>query len=337
MLNWVFELMNTRLGSPVESTTSGGAIAVLLARVVVPLWLLAGAVLKLMDASPNHLPVPLIKWAGSAGIDLLFLLRFSIAAELTVVGVMWLLPRLARPVGLVILGAFLPVLIGEVLTGASSCGCFGSVQVHPGITLTMDLGFFLGLWWLGRDAPSLAVTATLPTWRVVAVGFWTLASFALAFGLTATAPKDPAETVGSDGSRGATLPADGYYLPVYADWIGLDWDDVPISSWIEGATDIDAGPQYILFYRKDCEHCHELMEVFFAGDLAVPTTAVSVPEKGGYPSSGLLDFVCEGCRLAELPVGVDWFLQTPVLVRLTDGVVQCAAEVTAEDPQCIEW
>ncbi len=317
--------------------TAGGALAVLLARVVVPLWLLVGAVLKLMDASPSHLPVPMIKWAGAAGVDLGFLLRFSIAAELVVVGVMWLLPRLARPVGLVMLGAFLPVLVGEVLMGASSCGCFGAVEVHPGITLAMDLGFFLGLWWLGRDVPSLAVTATLPTWRVVGVGLWTLASFALAFGLTASFQIGESGTVGVDGSSPTALPAQGFYLPNYHDWIGHDWSEVPISAWIDGATDLESGPQIILFYRKDCEHCHELMEVFFAGTLAVPTTAVAVPEKGGFPTSGVLDFACEECRLAELPTGVDWFLQTPVLVRLEDGKVLCAAEVTAADPRCVEW
>ena len=42
-------------------------------------------------------------------------------------------------------------------------------------------------------------------------------------------------------------------------------------------------------------------------------------------------------RLAELPAGIDWFLQTPVLVRLADGVVECAAEVEATAPECLDW
>ena len=41
--------------------------------------------------------------------------------------------------------------------------------------------------------------------------------------------------------------------------------------------------------------------------------------------------------MAELPSGIDWFLQTPLLVRLRDGVVECVAEVTASDPQCLEF
>jgi hypothetical protein len=40
--------------------------------------------------------------------------------------------------------------------------------------------------------------------------------------------------------------------------------------------------------------------------------------------------------MAELPSGVDWFMQTPVLVRLNGGVVECAAEMTADNPICLD-
>lgn len=328
--------MATRAENSVTARMSA-TVAILLARVVVPLWLLVGAVLKLADASPTHLPVALIRWAGALGVDLGFVLRFSIAVELAVVGVMWLLPRLARPVGIAMLTAFLPVLIGDVVLGASSCGCFGAVEVHPGITLVMDVSFLLGLWLLGRNVDQLAVRPELPTLAVVAAGLWTVAGFALGFGLAGVGN---GTTDGSGNaaavSTAAAAPAEGYYLPTYDDWIGRPWSEVPISSWIIGAPpDLDTGTQLLLFYRKDCEHCHALMEAFFVGPLAVPTTAVAVPERAGFPSVGVQPFVCAECRLAELPAGVDWFLQTPVLVRLEAGVVTCAAEVGPDDPRCL--
>ena len=31
------------------------------------------------------------------------------------------------------------------------------------------------------------------------------------------------------------------------------------------------------------------------------------------------------------------FLTTPVLVRLQDGIVECAAEVEAGNPECYQW
>jgi hypothetical protein len=169
---------------------------------------------------------------------------------------------------------------------------------------------------------------------VLAVGCWTIASIVIAFGIpTATTGQTATEEA---DSASAAIPSEGYYLPQYDQWIGGAWDDIPLSAWIRNAPDdLNTGQHYLLFYRKDCEHCHELMEAFFAGPLVTPTTAVAVPERTGFPEVGIQDLACDQCRLAELPSGVDWFLATPVLVRISDGVVECAAEVTADDPQCL--
>jgi hypothetical protein len=76
------------------------------------------------------------------------------------------------------------------------------------------------------------------------------------------------------------------------------------------------------------------MEVYFSSELPLPTTAVAVPERDGFPEVGLT-LACTECRTAQLPAGVDWFMQTPVLVRMTDGVVDCAAEVSPLEPECL--
>ncbi len=316
-----------------------GALAVVLARVIVPSWLAAGAVLKLVDLSPSHLPAALIKWSGAIGLDLMFVFRFSIAAELIVVGVMVLVPPLARWTGIVMLAAFIPVLIGDLALGASSCGCFGAVEISPWVTLVTDVTFFLGLLLLGRRVPRLELTANLPTRKVVAAGLWSLASVALAFGLRSPI-QPPSTVVGgvSDTQQAMTLPADGYYLPDYQSWLGRPFTDLDIASWVRGLPDdIASGSQYVIFYRKDCEHCHELMDLYFSGPLPLPTTAVAVPERGGFPTENLQPFPCLECRTAELPAGLDWFLQTPVLVRLADGSVECVSEVDPEAPECLNF
>ena len=178
--------------SMVSENTSGGirgTIAVALARVVVPLWLLTGAVLKLMDMSPAHLPAAMIKWCGALDVDLMFVLRFTIAAELIVAGVMVLLPPLARWVGVAMLLTFVPVLIGDLMMGASSCGCFGAVKVSPWVTFVMDVTFLIGLIFLGRREPRLALTSSLPTSRVLIAGLWSLLCVAVAFGSGTPAPR----------------------------------------------------------------------------------------------------------------------------------------------------
>lgn len=311
--------------------------AVLLVRVIIPLWLGVGAVLKLIDGSPSNLPAALVKWLGGIGMDLRFVLEFSIAVEFVVVGVMILLPGLARFAGIIMLGSFLPVLIGDVALGASSCGCFGAVQIPPWVTLVTDLFFLLSLVFMARGVPALAMPRSIPTWRVIAVGIWSVIAVALAFGLTAqtgpaTTPDGQAENQVANAG-----PTEGYYLPDYTAWQGQAFLDLDMAKWIHGLPeDLDQGQRYLLFYRKDCEHCHELMEFFFADELPLPTTAVAVPERAGFPTGSVQPFVCGNCSLAELPAGVDWFMQTPVLVKLTEGVVECAAEVTADNPVCLD-
>jgi hypothetical protein len=320
----------------------GGTIAVAIARVLVPAWLALGAVLKLMDLSPTHLPASMIKWCGGLGIDLMFVLRFTIAAEMIVVGVMIILPPLARWIGVAMLLTFVPVLIGDLALGASSCGCFGAIKVNPWITFVTDVTFLFGLLVLGRREPRLALTPDLPTTRVLVAGLWSLLSVVIAFGLSAPVPAAEGDTGhGSSvigGGAAPPLPADGYYMPQYGQWIGQEFVELEIASWIANLPeDIDLGPQYVIFYRLDCEHCHELMALFFSGPLDQQTTAVAVPERDGFPTENLQPFECSDCRMSELPAGIDWFLQTPVLVRLMDGVVECAAEVDPTAPECLDW
>ncbi len=309
--------------------------AVLLSRVIIPLWLGTGAVLKLIDGSPSNLPAALVKWLGGMGMDLRFVLEFSIAVELIVVGVMIVVPGLSRLAGIVMLASFLPVLIGDVALGSSSCGCFGAVQISPWVTLATDTFFLVALVFVARGVQGLKTPRSLPTWQVVTVGLWSVFSVAVAFGLASPGATE-ARVDDPPGGGAAAGPSAGYYLPNYSDWVGQRFQELDVAAWIQGLPgDLDQGQQYILFYRKDCEHCHELIEVFFADELTVPTTAVAVPERAGFPTVGLQPFVCGGCRLAELPSGVDWFMQTPVVVRLADGVVECAAEVTADNPICL--
>jgi len=322
--------------SPSSPSALRTAAAVFIARVAIPLWFFVGAVLKLIDGSPSNLPVPLVKWLGAAGMDLRFVLEFSIAVEFIVVGAMVLLPSLSRWIGIVMLAAFVPILFGDVAMGAASCGCFGAVEMPPWVTLSTDLFFLACLVFLARGVQSLKMSRTLPTWRVVAVAGWSVASVAVAFGLTAggTSVAVEEETAAVVAPSG---PTEGYYLPEYDAWVGQSFTELDLASWIRDLPeDLDQGQQYLLFYRLDCEHCHELMEVFFADRAPLPTTAVAIPERDGFPSEGVQPFACGECRRADLPTGIDWFFATPVLVRLADGVVQCAAEVTAESPTCLD-
>ncbi|MDG1050591.1 MAG: hypothetical protein P8M11_06050 [Planctomycetota bacterium] len=128
------------------------------------LWLLAGALYKLFDGSPNDLPQPVVEHSPFDKFDTF---RLAIAAELAVVGLVLTVPRLGWVALGGIFSVFLTVLIPLALGGESSCGCFGSnVTIAPWQMMLID-GSLLGLllfsapWRLPREA-GLGAPAFLP-------------------------------------------------------------------------------------------------------------------------------------------------------------------------------
>ena len=110
-----------------------GKIGFLLVRVIVPLWVLAGALFKLWERNPKLLPGPvrdvsrsIATWFGVGengfGEFLDHTLRFLIGTELLLVLVMLFAPRLARAAAIFILSIFVLVLIGVLLQGGDKCG-----------------------------------------------------------------------------------------------------------------------------------------------------------------------------------------------------------------------
>ncbi len=66
--------------------------------------------------------------------------------------------------------------------------------------------------------------------------------------------------------------------------------------------------------------------------------AIAVPEPEGFPDDfDDLGMPCTECVQRALPVGPNYVMSTPVLVRVEDGIVQCAAEVDAKAdlPDCV--
>ncbi len=304
-------------------------------RVLVPAWVLLGATVKLLSGAPSELPEPVIRAAGALGIDLAFVLHYAVAVELVVVGTIWLLPRFARAAALALLGLFAAILAWETALGSASCGCFGSVTVPPWVTLVVDGSLLVLVAWLaprGCEAPP-------PTSRRTAAALlWTLAAFLVAFGAPALGAGTGAAAPRTGGAAGAgagpaALP--DYYVPDYGSWIGRRWEELDLARWLPPLPEaLRSGTAYVILYRRDCPHCHQLMELYFAGDPPFPTLLVAVPEREGFPQP-TWENPCTGCREVELPVGPDWFFATPVVVRLEDGVVECAAEERPEAPQCV--
>lgn len=277
-------------------------------RSLVGLLLVAAAVLK---------AVQLITEPAAALVDPLGrgLLPVQIGTELALgllvlSGLYW---HKLRWLVLVLFTGFAGYSLYLAVTGATSCGCFGPIRIHPWWMLGLDLAVVAGLLFstlvghgeidphptgrfLMRDAPHrhrrlIVVGATVAT--IIA---------ALLFRYT-----DQRTAVG----EGLVSAGDLVVLePEH--WIGKR---LPIAGAID--LDLSQGEWTILLHRHDCPVCQEQVPHYEQrAAMGERVALVEVPPYGDFERHG------NDCSYARLQGAHDWFVQTPVELRLKDGVVQ---------------
>jgi hypothetical protein len=258
------------------------------------------------------------------------------------------------------MGLFCALLAQILLSGGSSCGCFGSNGPHPGVML-------------GIDATMLACAILLPTRRsymkcvptlLVIVGA-TVVSSIVAFAVpgrgavsmpdppATTNPADPpANTPPATTPPATTPPATtppataevkpwppmpGTIQPYYnfeaKDWLGKRLDSQEMALLMTSTPiNPNAGRLHIVFMRDDCDHCHKLLETYFGGKLQTPVLSIAIPDATGTP----LPNPCKECAktsLVKVGSAPIYMITTPVLMTVKDGVVIsiCADTEKAEE------
>ncbi len=323
--------------------TVRGTLGTVLVRIVVPLWIVAGASVKLYTFNPALLPEPILDLvrtsAGTLGISNLnwwlgMSLRFFIGTEIAAALVMVVNPRLARFLASFILTIFLAVLVATMAKSAAregvsaiwsgSCGCFGSVSPPPIGMFLLDAALLAGVILL-RPNPS-----GMNGWRPAATIACILFGVALAFGrpkpqmriepTPATTSTTAAENTPSE--RGQTL--EPFYVTEFSDWVDRPLFDRPLAALIgDRPPAFTDGRGHVVFYRSDCEHCHRLLEDFFSGPLDTPVLAVLVPDTD---PAAAMSMPCDACDLASLPEGPQYVISTPVLLTVENGRVLAVCE-----------
>jgi len=142
--------------SPLNSVTPTPAqtLGFVLTRIVVPVWVLTGAVFKLVEHTPKNLPTQIWQRGIDVGIDLHILLAALVAIEFVMVGLMLFVPKLARIAAITMLSIFVLVLLNEMRTdNFTSCGCLGKIPVKPWQMLTIDSLLLVGVIVFGRNVP----------------------------------------------------------------------------------------------------------------------------------------------------------------------------------------
>jgi hypothetical protein len=341
---------------PNSSSTSdrGSIIGTLLVRILIPLWVLAGASVKLYTLNPKLLPEPvLLVVRDSARLfevtDLNWWLGFSlrsmIGVEIMLALVMFASPRLARFAASFILTVFLAVLVATMAMAANrdgisaiwsgSCGCFGSVSPPPLGMFAIDALLLLGVIFL-RPIREAATPARLGSvLAAAAIGFglaFSVPSPKITIAIPATpavdettSPAGPGAVTEAAGWGAAATELEPFYVADFASWVGSPLPSQPLAKLISRPLPdwIDTDRFHLVLYREDCEHCHTLLEDHFLGPLEIPTIAVAVPD---IDPANALPMPCEECLLHTLPEGPQYVISTPVLMTVEGGTVLAVCE-----------
>ena len=278
------------------------------------------------------------------------LLIFQVEVELAL-GI-WLLSGLFKPLAwlasLLCFGLFCCVTLYLALTGAASCGCFGTVHVNPWITLAViDLPAVVLLsalrpkgvratlacsWTLALRTLRLSLRAArrLPRsshshLRTVLLkslsGFFSARVLATCFvGLIALGASTPILALGTPATVTST-----YEVLEPETWVGKD---LSILQYIDIAETLSTGRWLVLLYHYDCPDCGRIIPQYarkacdLAGNPDFPRIAlVAIPPYGPEPIGRN-----SPCALGRLAGVKEWFVTTPTVMLMANARVVAAWE-----------
>ncbi len=223
---------------------------------------------------------------------------------------------------------FAPIALGSGLRGSTSCGCFGRVAVSPWWTVAIDVAALVALTiWVplpprGHEHPpdSPSRPPTLRSLRITSLLLMILGVSLGAF----VSPELFKAANRLIGSRKVVVLEPEL-------WEGRAF---PLLSNIDIGETLRRGRWTVLLYHHDCPKCqaiiraYEIRQLPSADAAQWPIALIEVPPygKAGYGKSDPSSPILRG----RLDDDEDWFVTTPLLIRIDDGtVVAVVSEPTA--------
>ncbi len=285
------------------------------------LWVLTGALFKLLLGTPADLP----RAVRELPLELGLTYNLVVAIELGIAFLALLRPRWAWPPAFLLLLAFDGVLVAQIAAGETSCGCFGSkVHVSPAVMLAIDGSFLAGL--------LLARPWSLPPGGIHWLGPTAAVALAIALPWLFERQLGPGEVV-IDGR-----PAPGQWTELAVEkWVGQDIGDTPLGQPPLNAY-LDVNALFLdglwVFYRSTCEHCARHLEDLArteSGEHLI--TLVRLEEPTDTEGNRIVHVLPSGdfVQYAMLPASISYIVEAPAELLLEAGKVVAAREgVTPE-------
>lgn len=290
---------------------------------VIVMWI-AGIVLLAASALKIHqlLTEPIIGKGFWESWEF-FLIQIPLEAGLGI----WLICGLFRKagwlLGLIAFGGFIGVTLYKGLIGAESCGCFGVVKVNPWVTLSViDIPIFILLAIFRPKGEKLLP----PPWpnpvhffAIAIPTFILLPTIEYILITNKQAKPNVEDWVAKSPKTTITEPN------VSARQLWPMLEDIDIKQQLQ------SGLWVVLLYHCDCPDCakaiplyEEMYKSFKANENAINFAFIEMPPYGDEKQQ-LVSPDSEVTR-GKLNDIKKWFVQTPVVVVLNDGIVLKASE-----------
>lgn len=199
------------------------------------------------------------------------------------------------------------------ITGAESCGCFGSVHVNPWITLfAIDIPAVIALILLPPKGEKLFDWPSIPHFaKTVCISLLVLSitTMVLAF-------NEPRKVTSE------------YEVLEPKTWISKR---LPILEYIDIGMQLEKGRWLLLLYHHNCSDCLEILPQYgrISHDLVGHENILRIALLELPPYAKSMDtkiFFSVSFARAKLNDCKEWFVTTPVLVLMLDGIVQAIRE-----------
>lgn len=275
-------------------------------RWIVGLLLVCAAILKtfqLFTEPAAALASPLSRWFApmQVGVEL----GIGLGA---LAGLYW---RQLRWIALLLFTFFAGYSLYLAIGGAASCGCFGALEIHPWWTFFLDLAVVLGLlvsvrhdggWKDGTESLGPLPVSSAKGQQIITAGVIAL----LVLSVTLLGRFAVRQTATAEG----LLTGAGDLVVLEPEqWVG---NSLPIADFID--LDLSSGEWIVLLHRHDCAECQEAVPRYEQLAISKNVALVEVPPYG-----------IQHSKHARLRDDREWFVQTPVEIRLQDGVVVSAS------------